>query len=128
MQASGKARWTATIHLLEILPYGLLLWFCVHRFGILGAASAWTIRALLDAAVMAWYAQRLAPLPAAILRLNLCGVIAVACCAWLGMAVPDANRAPLIAALIATAVVPIVLWNQRSVAERTVFERVGNRT
>ena len=70
IQASGRARWTATIHLLEILPYALLLWFGVQRFGIVGAAGAWSSRAIIDAALMTWRGQLIAPLPTASLWLT----------------------------------------------------------
>lgn len=82
IQASGHARWTATLHLLEIIPYGLLLWFGVQRFGILGAAAAWSVRAIVDATLMAWRAQSIAPLPDASLLLAVLGVAGVGLAAW----------------------------------------------
>lgn len=82
IQASGRARWTATIHLIEIVPYALLLWFGVKHFGILGAAAAWTARAVVDAALMAWRAQSIAPLPTASQWIVVLGLAGVGIAAW----------------------------------------------
>ncbi|UKK90265.1 flippase [Citrobacter portucalensis] len=48
IQALGKAKITAIIHVFEVLPYLLLLYFCVVNYGIIGAAVAWTIRVTID--------------------------------------------------------------------------------
>jgi O-antigen/teichoic acid export membrane protein len=84
LQASGNAKFTATLHLLEIIPFGAALWFGVQRWGIVGAAAAWTLRVVVDAALMAWRAQSIAQLPGSTLVLNACGVVVVALCALLG--------------------------------------------
>ena len=127
LQACGRARWTATLHLLEVIPFGLALWFGVSRWGIVGAAVAWTARVLLDAILMAWRAQSIAPLPAWNLLLNAAGVLAVAACALLGRLRPDASATALGIALAIAAVLPFILWNRRSLDERLVLERVGGR-
>lgn len=127
LQATGRARWTATLHLLEIVPFALLLWFAIGRWGIVGAAIAWTFRTVADAALMAWRAQAVAPLPAAALLLNLAGVAFVAFCAWLGAYTPPGSRAPLIVAVVLACTLPLVLWSQRTSAERLVLERRNGR-
>lgn len=48
IQASGKSKITALLHLIEFTPYLLLLWYLITEFGIVGAAWAWTIRMLVD--------------------------------------------------------------------------------
>lgn len=48
IQASGKSRITALLHLFEFIPYLILLWFLITEFGIIGAAWAWTIRMFVD--------------------------------------------------------------------------------
>ena len=48
IQASGKSKITALLHLIEFIPYLLLLWYLITEFGIVGAAWAWTIRMLID--------------------------------------------------------------------------------
>lgn len=48
IQALGKAKITAIIHVCEVLPYLFLLYFSVVKYGIIGAAVAWTIRVTID--------------------------------------------------------------------------------
>ncbi|QLK60817.1 oligosaccharide flippase family protein [Enterobacteriaceae bacterium Kacie_13] len=48
IQSLGKAKLTALLHCLEILPYLVLLYFCVHAYGLIGAAYAWSIRVMID--------------------------------------------------------------------------------
>ncbi len=127
LQASGRARWAATLHLIEIVPFGFLLWFAIHRWGIVGAASAWTMRTLVDAALLAWRAQRVAPLPVSALLMNLAGVGVVAAAAWGSAFVPGASRSALMLAAVLLCAIPLVLWHQRTPAERMVFEHIDGR-
>ena len=48
IQASGNSKATALLHLIECLPYLVLLWWLIAHYGIVGAAWAWTIRMLID--------------------------------------------------------------------------------
>lgn len=48
IQASGNSKVTAFLHLIECLPYLVLLWWLISHYGIVGAAWAWTIRMLID--------------------------------------------------------------------------------
>ncbi|WP_197017219.1 flippase [Pseudoxanthomonas suwonensis] len=57
LQAIGKPSVTAKIHLIELPVYGLGLWWMLGRFGILGAASAWTARMILDLGLLAFFAS-----------------------------------------------------------------------
>lgn len=59
LQGAGRSDWTAKIHLAELLPYGLMLWFFLTHFGIAGAAAAWFLRAAVDALIMMVMATRL---------------------------------------------------------------------
>lgn len=49
IQASGRPDITAKLHMLELVPYLLILWMLVGKAGITGAAVAWTCRVTLDA-------------------------------------------------------------------------------
>ncbi len=49
LQGQGRPDVIAKLHALEVVPYVILLWFMLHRFGILGAAVAWSIRVAVDA-------------------------------------------------------------------------------
>lgn len=61
LQASGRPDVTATLHLVELPLYLIGVWALVGRFGIQGAAAAWTLRALLDAAFLFTYGLRFVP-------------------------------------------------------------------
>lgn len=61
VQGVGRPDVTAMFHLVELPLYLVALGWAVQRFGIVGAAWAWTGRVVLDAALLAWFARRLAP-------------------------------------------------------------------
>ncbi len=126
LQASGRARWTATLHAVEALPFLALLWMAVQRWGIIGAAFAWTTRVVIDAALMAWRAQMVAALPAASIWLLTLGVVSVAACATLSATASGELQAPLIAATIVALLVPCLLWSRRDDAERTIIFGAGS--
>ncbi|EKQ7210249.1 TPA: flippase [Citrobacter freundii] len=48
IQASGKAKITAIIHCIEIVPYLALLYWMINHYGLVGAAVAWTMRVIID--------------------------------------------------------------------------------
>jgi O-antigen/teichoic acid export membrane protein len=49
IQALGNAKFTAYLHLMELVFYIPLLLVCLHFFGLIGAAIAWSIRIFFDA-------------------------------------------------------------------------------
>jgi O-antigen/teichoic acid export membrane protein len=61
IQGSGRADVTARLHLAELPLYLVALWWLVSTHGIVGAAVAWSARAVLDGAALFVYAHRLAP-------------------------------------------------------------------
>lgn len=48
IEAAGKAKTTALIHLAELIIYCPILYLSLTSFGIIGAAFAWAFRALMD--------------------------------------------------------------------------------
>jgi Membrane protein involved in the export of O-antigen and teichoic acid len=48
LQYIGRPDLTAKLHLLELPLYAIVLWLCLSKFGVEGAAVAWTIRAGID--------------------------------------------------------------------------------
>jgi O-antigen/teichoic acid export membrane protein len=52
LQAEGRADITGRTNLAEILPYLLFLWLACSKFGIEGAAFAWSLRMLVDAIIL----------------------------------------------------------------------------
>jgi O-antigen/teichoic acid export membrane protein len=77
LQANNRPDLTAKFHVLELLPFLLILWCGIHWFGLVGAAWAWTLRVAIDAFLLFIVARQsvgwLKLLPAAV-------VVAVAPC------------------------------------------------
>jgi len=59
LQAQGKSKTTAFIHLCEVLPYLLMLFFLVNKFSIVGAAFAWTTRMAVDCLILFLVSKKL---------------------------------------------------------------------
>lgn len=51
VQALDKPKWSAMVHVVELPIHAVITWFAVSRFGIVGAAAAWSVRAAYDAAL-----------------------------------------------------------------------------
>lgn len=56
--AAGRTEVLAKLYWAEAIPYVALVWLLTQRFGIVGAALAWSIRVIADAALMFVIAQR----------------------------------------------------------------------
>ena len=54
LEANGRPDMIAKLHFAELLPLIPLLWLAIHFYGLLGAASIWTLRIYLDAALLFW--------------------------------------------------------------------------
>jgi len=48
LDAAGRPDLRAKVFLAYVFPYLAALWYCVHRFGILGAAIAWAARGAVE--------------------------------------------------------------------------------
>jgi O-antigen/teichoic acid export membrane protein len=59
IQAVGRPDVAAKLHLVELPLHGVMTYIFVSRWGIPGAALAWTVRVTLDAALLFWAAARL---------------------------------------------------------------------
>lgn len=127
LQATGRARFTALLHLGEVIPFLVVLWLLVDRYGIVGAAVAWTTRVVVDAAVLLWRAQAVAPLQAGTLWLSGTGIVVIAGCAWIGQtsAFPLTTTLPI--AVVLAAMLALTGWTRRTPAERAVLEHAGHR-
>lgn len=62
LQAHARAKWTALVHLVELLPYLLALVFGLQSYGLVGAAVAWLLRAAIDLGLLSYLAHRTASL------------------------------------------------------------------
>jgi O-antigen/teichoic acid export membrane protein len=58
VQAAGNVRATALLHLAEFVVYFPFLLFALKRFGVVGAACAWTVRVIVDYALLRGIALR----------------------------------------------------------------------
>jgi O-antigen/teichoic acid export membrane protein len=58
IQAIGKPRTTALVHLAELPLFVVYLWFLTRQFGVLGAAWAWTLRTGLSSLILHGLAWR----------------------------------------------------------------------
>jgi O-antigen/teichoic acid export membrane protein len=57
LQGQGRPDLVAKLHTLEVLPFIALLWILLHRFGLSGAAVAWTVRVAIDATLLFWVSR-----------------------------------------------------------------------
>ena len=52
LQSSGRPDLTAKLHVAEVVPYLVLLWWLTAEYGIAGAAAAWALRILVDTVLL----------------------------------------------------------------------------
>lgn len=103
VQGYGYAKWTGFAHILELPPYAVALWWLLERYGIEGAAIAWTARIVIDTVVLYLMAVRLEPRLLATMLRDLWWMV-VTCgaaigLAWLGPALPWRIAAVTVVAL-----------------------------
>ena len=56
IQSQGRPDLTGKLHFAELIPFLGILWVLTSAFGIKGAATAWTLRGVVDAFLMFWAA------------------------------------------------------------------------
>lgn len=61
VQAAGRTDQIAAVHIVEVGPYLLAVWWFADLFGVIGVAAAWTLRAAVDAIAMGWFANKIIP-------------------------------------------------------------------
>lgn len=59
IQAKGHSRFTALLHLTEVAPYLLLLFYLVDILGLVGAAYAWAARIIIDFFCLLFFSRRI---------------------------------------------------------------------
>lgn len=57
LQARGRPDLPALSHVAQLIPYALLLYLALPRFGIAGAAAVWSLRCLVDAGVLLYFSR-----------------------------------------------------------------------
>ncbi|EFE7184573.1 oligosaccharide flippase family protein, partial [Escherichia coli] len=58
LQSIGKSKITAFVHLIELAPYLLLLYYFTMHFGIIGTAIAWSLRTFCDFVILLSISRR----------------------------------------------------------------------
>lgn len=71
LQSAGRTDITAKLHMLELLPYFIFLWWALANHGITGAAMAWTLRVIVDTLLLYAGAWRLFPVLSYLCRRTL---------------------------------------------------------
>lgn len=129
LQAIGRPDLTAKLHMAEAPVYFLLLWALLGTYGLVGAAIAWTIRVVIDAALLFGLVARLLPsCRAGILRLAGLGVPAVAIAAAAALPVEGGlERASLLGGLLSLSL--LMAWFQIMDASQRarILARVGGK-
>lgn len=92
LQANGRSDVTAILHIVEVPIYVVCLLWALSHLGIAGAALVWTLRMLLDLALLLWMTRTMVAVPLKTLRtvgalavaqiLALCGAIVVVAPGW----------------------------------------------
>ena len=59
LQANGNSSKTALFHIMELLIFLPMLYWAVTKFGIAGAALAWSIRVILDFILLFYYTKKI---------------------------------------------------------------------
>lgn len=59
IHAVGNTKITAVFHMIELMLYGIVLYYLVHFFGLVGAALAWVFRVALDLMLLQWFARKI---------------------------------------------------------------------
>ena len=78
LQSKGRTDIIAWLHLLQLAPYLLALWWVLERHGIAGAAFVWTARVTVDALLLHACAWKAAPAWQPLLRTSLGASLALA--------------------------------------------------
>jgi O-antigen/teichoic acid export membrane protein len=52
LQATGRPDLVAKLHVAELIPYVLLVWLAIVKFGVMGAALVWVLRCFLEALIL----------------------------------------------------------------------------
>jgi O-antigen/teichoic acid export membrane protein len=113
LQGLGRSDLPARFNLIELPVHAALSWWLVTRFGIAGAALAWTLRASLNATLLLAAAGSCASLPTGILREPLTArtllliVSGIAVCATAAAISPWSAR---LAVPFAVAMLAVAAW------------------
>jgi O-antigen/teichoic acid export membrane protein len=133
LEGIGRPRVVALYHLVELPFYAVLLWLLVTRWGIVGAAAAWTVRLIVDTPVFFVLAVRAAGLSAAAVLAGSVGrtlasaLLLHAAAAALALLITGATGL-IVAAVGATAAFAVLGWFRLlEPADRTMMTTIVDR-
>jgi O-antigen/teichoic acid export membrane protein/GT2 family glycosyltransferase len=106
IQSANRPDLTAKIHLFEFPIYIALLWFMTTKFGLLGAASAWSMRLIFDFFLLDSYANRLIKNPNSV-SLHL---LQLSFILWLAFLLGQISKAPITYPLMGWGAVLLTIW------------------
>lgn len=58
LQSKGFSKTTAIIHAIEVIPYLTILYFSAKEFGLIGAATVWSLRVFVDFLLLLFFNHR----------------------------------------------------------------------
>jgi O-antigen/teichoic acid export membrane protein len=108
LQGMGRPDLTAKLHLLEFPLYAGFLWWLLPRYGIEGAAIAWTARVLLDAALLQLLSRSRIPLADGLVA-SRAGMMVLAVLLPAGMVVGATGSVEAKIGLLAVSALAIIL-------------------
>ena len=127
LYAVGRADTVAKLHLVELPIYALLLWQLVLRFGADGAAAAWTLRVVVDAALLFLLARHLHPaLDLRLFRVAVAAFVGLGALAIAAALPTTATRVAYAVAMLA-AFTTFAWWRLLAPAERLALGRIIGR-
>ncbi|WP_298208114.1 oligosaccharide flippase family protein [Acidovorax sp.] len=84
LQSAGRTDIIAKIHLLELLPYGVGLWWALNHYGVVGAAILWSLRVSIDMGLLFICASQIFPSwRRFFLGVTLCGLAGALTTIWI---------------------------------------------
>lgn len=125
LQAQGRPDLVAKCHLLELLPYVALLYIAVQKYGLMGAAVVFCVRATVDFILLAGFAGALKrSLP--VMAVPACGLLLI--CSVVLTAAPLSmwqwvGGLSLCAGLLAWSLQRAPLWLREAVSRRLLALR-----
>lgn len=121
LQAVGRADLTAKVNILEVIPYLLILYLFINKWGVSGAAFAWTARVVVDFIILSFVAGRVRPELQGETR-KMIGVVVASLTYFLALGWVKSEIFAAVLILPALAFSANVLWNE-FIADRP---RVGS--
>lgn len=134
LQGVGRADITAKFHLLELPLHIVLAWVLVSKWGITGAAVAWSVRATLDAVLLFMAARRICGMSVGSLQntgLMALGILVLGCVAYVAESfmplIPLWARLPLVVLFLLSFATSAWMWGLDAHERNTIYRLLRAR-